>query len=262
VAAHGQAILEVKIMSMSKKTDHVKRVRLLNRNGRQLSWCMKRKMEWYLREGLAIKVSEDAIQLLVQTAVDDKQKHPESLSYKDCCVVCGHKKELSAHHVIPYSFVRFFPNDWKEYCEHDVVYLCTLCHIKYEELAYAFRLDLLKKYGVDAKYNRLKGSAIAAAKTLKKEKSLPTDVREKLLSRVSKFMGKESITKTEIESFSKRKMIESDEERPSAQLVRNVKDIGEFCLLWRKHFVATMNPQHLPNGWDVNYDRTSKGLLL
>jgi hypothetical protein len=248
-------------MSLGKTTDHIKRIRLLDRNERLISWCSKKKMGWYLREGIVKKIGDDTIQFLVETTVDDKEKHPESLTYKDCCVVCGSKKELSTHHVVPYSFVEFFPNDWKEYCEHDAVYLCIQCHEKYEELAYDFRFELLNKYGIDPRYDKTKGNAIAAANTLVRNKSLPADVQKKLLARAAKFLGKDTVSKDELRALSKRKIIESNEERPSARLVHKLTDIGEFCVLWRKHFVTTMNPLYLPNGWDINYDRTSKGLL-
>ena len=29
--------------------------------------------------------------------------------------------------------------------------------------------------------------------------------------------------------------------------------IKEFIMLWRKHFINTMKPKYLPNGWSVNF---------
>jgi exonuclease 3'-5' domain-containing protein 2 len=247
-------------MSEAKKTDYLKRFRLLDRNGRLISWCSKKKKDWYLQEGIVKPVGDDAIQFLVETAVDFREKHPEALSYKDCCVVCGTKEGLSSHHVVPYSFVEFFTNDWKDYCEHDVVYLCVKCHNKYEKSSHQFRMELLKKYGVSAAYDRIKGQAIAAANTIRKRK-VPNNVKEKLLGRIVRYLNKTQITDQDIKAVSKLKLVEKEEDRPSAQLVRNLTDIGEFCALWRDHFIKTMKPKHLTKGWDINYDRQSKGLL-
>lgn len=35
-------------------------------------------------------------------------------------------------------------------------------------------------------------------------------------------------------------------------LASKIEDLHEFMVFWRKHFIETMNPQHMPPNWDIN----------
>ena len=39
-----------------------------------------------------------------------------------------------------------------------------------------------------------------------------------------------------------------------AKTVVAKQDIMEFTIMWRKHFIDSMDPKYLPEGWSINYN--------
>jgi hypothetical protein len=35
-------------------------------------------------------------------------------------------------------------------------------------------------------------------------------------------------------------------------VIEHVSDLQGFVERWRKHFIDTMNPQHMPKGWRID----------
>ena len=52
------------------------------------------------------------------------------------------------------------------------------------------------------------------------------------------------------ENYKKNESVDSIYE----EFIESIEDLGEFMRGWRKHFVETMNPKHLPYNWTVDCD--------
>jgi exonuclease 3'-5' domain-containing protein 2 len=198
------------------------------------------------------------------------------------CVVSGETdiKKLTKHHIVPISYRRHFPLEYKSRNHHDVVYITEDLHDDYERIGDQFRVELAKKYGTMT-YNEAteyftKMMDTPEVKRMRKVKGYltamtdcPDDLPESrysdmvtlVLSYIKDIYAVETAEITEY--WSERVLndiiIELDRLRdkyrvdPYKDLIEKVGDIDTFVKIWRQHFVDTMKPQFLPKGWSVNY---------
>jgi hypothetical protein len=81
-----------------------------------------------------------------------------------------------------------------------------------------------------------------------------TDEEEKALL----LSGKQPLTKKQLEKVCGVKYrVKNPSYIPGSEVVvrslnQDPKKIEEFIVEWRKHFIATVNPKHMPTGWSVD----------
>ena len=241
---------------------------MLAPDGTLLCRCAHDKLEWYVSRGLAIVESTDqyAFRLTFQPKGMGNANQPFYLSEKhNRCVVCGSEENLTQHHCVPRCFRRNFPPAYKYNTSHDVLPVCIPCHHAYEPYAFEVKQQLAHSAGVlldvsvpmNQEHNRVIKCAIALHRHSDK---IPEPKRQELLQTLRTFYGKEDITSEDIAEA-----CELEGGRPASadnacfQKIVEAANLDEFVVMWRQHFVSTMNPQFLPDHWSVNYETKRVG---
>jgi hypothetical protein len=221
-----------------------------------------KKIQWYLDRNLGEVVSNDPItlKLFFEPSGRVGAEHPYNTSYKENrCVCCGSKDRITRHHVVPYCFRRYFPEKMKKHKLHDVLPLCISCHNLYEEKA----SELKKRYSEEMNIP-LEGTGIRLEKSYYKVRAaafalvghfdkLPENRKQELTSILKEFFNRE-VTREDMVLATKLKPYTYDETyRTFGQaVVEKIENIEEFIIKWRSHFVKSMQPQYLPEHWDVD----------
>eukprot|EP00581_Thalassiosira_minuscula_P018593 CAMPEP_0183734656 /NCGR_PEP_ID=MMETSP0737-20130205/44425_1 /TAXON_ID=385413 /ORGANISM="Thalassiosira miniscula, Strain CCMP1093" /LENGTH=420 /DNA_ID=CAMNT_0025968205 /DNA_START=11 /DNA_END=1273 /DNA_ORIENTATION=- len=208
---------------------------------------------------------------------------------QNVCVACGSDGHHIRHYIVPYSYRTLLPEEYKNHMSHDIVILCPDCHLACErptkrrmkDMEYELRMKLVEEDGAaaemspvieDPHLHHIRGCAIALVKwkdNMPSEKiaGYEKEVREYLASlcnnnkedeRISLLEAKEELTKAQLQkACSVNYRVKNPNFIPGSEVVvRSLNDDGkkieEFIIDWRKYFLATVNPQHMPTGWRVD----------
>ncbi|GKB74276.1 hypothetical protein Tco_0935688, partial [Tanacetum coccineum] len=124
--------------------------RIYANDGRLISYCDRRKLEWYLQRDLAKLVDEDppAIMLLFEPKgqPEDEGNAFHIQSKKNICVGCGEGNHYLRHRIIPSCYWTHFPRHLKSY--HDILLLCVDCHEKAHSFAEKYKNKVASDYGI------------------------------------------------------------------------------------------------------------------
>ena len=253
-------------------------IKVLSPNGEPMFLCGEEKADWYLSRGLAVFISENKDNKIIQLTFQPKGTGHNNDADKDfflskkeaICVVCGSKDELTKHHCVPY----IFRSAWSKTEErkhvahtmHDILLLCINCHRKYEIEASKLKDNMIKdiiiKYQQD---HRIADDFLGAARTMKMvtKNNIPHKQFKKINKFLSNYISKpvNEMTEEEIDENIERLKCEHKlhkkiaKENMSENLRNKMREdsLKNFFITWRKHFVDTMNPKYLPNGWNLNY---------
>jgi len=259
-------------------------------SGKLMCVNSEKKGRWYVEKTGAkvISLKEDGTLAEIQLTFEPKgmgydEDDVFGLSIQETrCVVSGVNdiKQLTKHHIVPISFRRHFPLEYKSRNHHDVVYITEDLHGDYERIGDKFRDELAKKYGAmtyneattyftkmmdspEVKRMRKVKGCIGALEDC--EDSLPDtryrEMQELVLSyikniysvetdSITEYWSERVITDIDIELGRLRNLYKID---PYKDLIDKVGDIDAFVKIWRQHFIDTMKPQYMPKGWSINY---------
>lgn len=223
--------------------------------------CDEDRMNWYLDNQLATVVSADppVIRLTFSPKGLGHAGDPYFLQeFKNLCVVCGTKDRLSHHHIVPYCYRRYFPKDSYDHGRwfYDVLLLCVQCHKKYERRANELKIEIAKEHGVDPSglSTITRDIAVlikAAAALFRHGDKLPPEKKEKFERMLTEHLGKDRLEKGDAESFY-RKTIANVQITPAGEIVvKELSDVDDFAIRWRRHFMKHMKPRFLPQLWDA-----------
>lgn len=228
-------------------------------------YCNEKKANWYLERNLATLISQEplSVQLTFTPNGDGNRGNDFYLTPRiNRCVVCGATENLTKHHCVPYCYRKYFQEDVKKWSSHDVLLSCYSCHKKYEVKAHQFKKQLAVEYGIVPKDSRkiyhsetnqekyTKWSAHKFAVTLKGHGDKIPEERKNFMLGILK----EVFNTCDIDEILKHKVAYHEEVRKHGlQIVNKIKDVEEFCKIWRQHFLDHMNPQFMPQFWDINY---------
>lgn len=227
--------------------------------GQLMFRCCQSKVDWYLKRNLAKVISENVVQLCF---VPNGKGHSDDPFYlqvmENKCVVCGEKDDLTKHHVVPHSYRKHFPSEFKDYASHDVLSICVVCHHKYESKANELKQILVTTYnapingqGMKRDNNILYFKKIAIA-ILTYKGVMPVKRLQQLYDVIEIYLNKIPTDK-DLEDLSKLNFDDFSEYKSHSRLVmEQITNIQEFVQLWRKHFLEEMNPQFMPQHWSVN----------
>ena len=229
-----------------------------------LSYSAEKRAMWYIDRGLAEIINKRTIRLNFEPRGRNKDDY--SLQRKsNKCVVCGTSviKDLTKHHVIPSMYKKLFPLEFKARSSHDVVVICRKCHDDYE---HDFADSLKEKLAImfDApvqisnKVNEIVKSILICRTIIKYWDELPGDRVETLLNDFKEINGYEPNTFDEMDEFitkneDKLPSVENNHSRIVVENYLERDSLMSFIVLWRQHFLDSMKPQFMPEGWDVNY---------
>lgn len=260
-------------------------------DGHHMFTCGDRRASWYLERDLAKPIGEYKIKLTFTPKGHGFDKN-EVFGLKGRvirCVVSGEKEGLQRHHIVPYCYRTHFPEEYKSKNHHDIVLVTHKIHEAYEQHATVYKNQLAREYGVKTlnEYN-LEYTKLISEYSSEKVKSLSklhsifksygkipnhvivdnlkfvakqTNFSYEKLSQLNyiqlwKFyqLLKERYEK-EFDYFKKINSKKYDHGFHLIQKLNTHQDYSEFIIKWRKHFIETMNPEYMPEGWSI-YFRT------
>ena len=258
-------------------------------NGRHMFTCGEKKATWYLDRGLAKRMKDGKIMLTFEPRGDgfeDNEVFGRSIREAKC-VVTGVEDGLQRHHIIPYCYRTYFPEQFKSKNHHDVVLINHEIHSDYERLATQYKDEIAEMFGVktisesNIEYtSQLRAAGKENAILLNTIHSLFKGygklsegmIYEKLLSisettdipfetvcnynyiqlyKMYLLLKKEHENDLYIFKQENRKLY--DHGYHVVQQLDTEEKIEEFVKLWRNHFIDTMQPLFMPNGWSVDF---------
>lgn len=246
---------------MAQKTLIYGNYKVLGPDDNILFRCGLKKFTWYLKKNLAERIDSHTIKINFIPKGNGHVADPYYVQPRDnLCSVCGTEYNLSKHHVVPYCYRRYFPEIIKNHSYHDVLPLCMECHNTYEkEHSIILRKILAEKYdvpvhGFSFKEGKAKSKAVKSAKALSKYSGCIPEFRKKeLRENIRLFLECEDLTDSDIVELAKTKWRHTINRQTHGEAVMSkVEDLQDFVITWRKHFIETMKPQHLPRGWDIH----------
>jgi len=272
------------LQSGSRKFDTNDNWKIFHPNGKHMFTTSQRKAEWYLKKNLGVVVGVNEVQLTKKPKGEGFAEDEifGLLPRINRCVVCAAIDNLQRHHVVPYHYRKFMPVEYKSRNHHDVVLICREHHEQYEMIAKDYKTIIARRYGVGTieelnneyistvverlrrkfKISKLLGTIIDNFNEIPSSKievigaELSSMVRfnvmnktflelEKILNKLDKSIAKE-----------KRDILSINDYYHGNVVVKQFKsheDFEFFIKGWRTHFIETMKPKFMPEGWSVDF---------
>jgi ribonuclease D len=222
-----------------------------------ISWNTRRATGlWYLEKNLATLVQEDpfTIKLLFQTKVEKHNIFIEPINNHNICVSCGGSNKLSNYHIIPKA-IKFI--DKTNITTHCLVLLCKIC---YNKVRYAHDIIINKfmhMYKLDKKYDdnlniyKLEHSCIMMANAIINN-GIPGNKKNEYINKLEEIYQTKELDILQISNklISKPQYIDLINEYIHA----NPQCIYKHCHILMQHFIDTLKPKHIPNGWHNMFD--------
>jgi hypothetical protein len=274
----------------SRKNEIYGNCRVYSPSGNLMFLCVDKKIEWYLsrvddktKEPLAfeikhtnpfvnflmtifsIKPRSRKIKFNFEPKDEGNKGDRYSLSKKkNKCVVTGSKvlESLTTHHINPYCYRKYFPEDYKSANSHDVIPIRSNEHYEYERVADELKMKLAKKYNApiegSSNINHTLFYAIKSAHALKNHgDKIPKERVESYKEKIRTYTGRKNVTQKIIEnliqiSYDEAKKMKSHGEIVVEKLMlEGPGAMQAFVEMWRQHFVDTMKPKYMPKHWSI-----------
>lgn len=204
------------------------------------------------------------------------------------CVVSGEKEGLQRHHIVPYCYRTQLTSEYKSKNHHDVVLVTYKIHEQYEFYATKFKNQLAHEYGVptlnelNLKYTKLLSEfSESKVRAISKLYSIfnsygriPQETINdnlKFVAEVTDISYEKKISKmnyielwklyiilkkqynSQIDEFKIKNGIKYDHGKRLVEKLITHDHIKEFVKRWRTHFIDTMKPKYMPEGWSVDF---------
>ena len=258
-------------------------------SGRHMFTCGEKKAYWYLERNLAELTGERMIKLTFipkGNGFEDDEEFGRSSRIVQC-VVTGISEGLQRHHIVPYCYRTYFPEIYKSKNHHDVVLMNFEIHSEYEQKANAFKDEIARIYNVKT-IGELNAEYTLKLRELGKPNAIILNTihsifkiygrlsREELIDKLhyvadNSNLPFETLVKynyiqlfklyqllredhiNEIYEFKGIYRKQYDHGYHVVQKLDTEEKIEDFVKLWRNHFVDTMQPLFMPNGWSVDF---------
>jgi len=277
------------ILKLGSKNLNAENWEVYHPNGIHMFTCGEKKASWYLERGLAVRTADGKIMLTFEpkgNGFETNEVFGKSVR-EAICVVTGVDKGLQRHHIVPYCYRTYFPEKYKSKNHHDVVLINHERHSEYEQLAtqykdviaemfdvktisesnmeYTFKLreigrenaillnnihSIFKTYGrVSDEVKLEKLQAIADGTEI----PFKTVCNYNYIQLYKMYLLlKEEHIKEQYE-FKQNHRQQYDHGYHVVQKLDTEEKIMDFVKLWRNHFIDTMKPKFMPNGWSVDF---------
>lgn len=256
-----------------RKTPLYHNCQLLAPDGVPLCTCDPKKARWYIEKGLGVAVQQEplVVRLNFEPAGRPRQEYEDERYYvqerQNLCVVCGQEHSYIKKNVVPHEYRRHFPAILKDHQSHDVVLLCVQCHrissthdatLK-EQLAGECGAPIGRAGNRRVTVNNQRRAVKNAAGALLRSRSTIPQLRITELENVVKnFFNVDSLSHEllqEAADIDARDWNE-DFQAHGEQVCETYRSKGlvQLQFRWRRHFLDTMRPKHLPQYWSVNHN--------
>jgi len=277
------------VLKRGSKNLDLENWRVYHPNGKHMFTCSGKKARWYLERDLAIEIDDYKIQLTFQPkgyGFEENEEFGKSIREAKC-VVSGSKDDLQRHHIVPYCYRKYLPFKYKSKNHHDVVLMNHDIHSDYEIEASKYKDDLAKKYNIKTineynkaysimirEFNQEKGVVLGKiGAILKGYKKISKNVIADNLKYLSENLDIDYDFMMNINFIQLMKLYQILQDKYNreyraykerhgkfydhgwhlVQKLNTDEKIEEFIKLWRKHFIDTMQPKYMPNGWSINF---------
>lgn len=277
------------ILKAGSKNLNTENWKVYHPNGRHMFTCGEKKAKWYLDRNLAKKIGKKKIALTFSpkgNGFEDNEEFGRSIREAKC-VVTGIEEGLQRHHIVPYCYRTYFPEQYKSKNHHDVVLINHEIHSQYEQLANGYKDEIARLFGVKT-IGELNGEYTVALREFGKPNAIVLNTihsifktygrisHELLLDKLqflSEFTGipYEILCgynyiqlyklyllikvhhEKELYDFKAENRMIYDHGYRVVQKLDTEEKIEDFVKLWRNHFIVTMRPQFMPNGWSIDF---------
>ncbi|XP_054913019.1 exonuclease 3'-5' domain-containing protein 2 isoform X2 [Poeciliopsis prolifica] len=245
-------------------------------DGQPLCTCDKKKALWYLDKGIGELQSEDPfiVRLLFEpSGRPDSQQDYYLTAKENLCVVCGKADSYIRKNIVPHEYRRHFPTEMKDHNSHDILLLCTGCHAASnvhdgflkQQLANEFDAPQGCEEGVrlleDPDRRRVRSAARAL---LSAKDGLPQQRRDELQLLIRSYMDMNEEQEVTNEALQEAAALETRILNEAyvphglkvvrAHAQRGLRGLMELERRWRRHFLTSMQPRHLPPLWSVDHN--------
>ena len=216
--------------------------RMLSIKGKFLAHVDTKRMNWYLDRDLAIMINNKDFQLTFVSKGDKDRGEYYKLALINNCVICGVEDNLTKHHVVPHQYRKYMPIKYKSKASFDVLCLCLYCHHEYEIISDEFKNELLVKYDIVDNTKDIQ-KVHKYHKTLNSEHAsqIPMEKKVKMVEHLEEFFNASIEEILEVDGY--------EFESTTELLMKEIDDIEEFVIMWRKHFIEYAKPEYLPQEW-------------
>jgi exonuclease 3'-5' domain-containing protein 2 len=263
--------------------------KVYNVEGRHMFTCGEKKASWYLERGLAVVRGVGEITFTFTPngyGYEDNEDFGRSVR-EIRCVVNGEITGLQRHHIVPYCYRAYFPVEFKSKNHHDVALINFKLHSDYEREAEKFKLELSEIYGVEtvAELNNqysnklreigkeysmilsalttvLKGHdrlsdeiILGKLKYVSENANIPYEdmIRFTYIELMAIYVEVKRLFSEKIDTYQRENRKFYDHGYHLVQKLTSDEMIEDFIKLWRRHFIKTMKPKYMPDGWSVDF---------
>ncbi|ESO08802.1 hypothetical protein HELRODRAFT_190612 [Helobdella robusta] len=244
--------------------------KLFSNDGQLLCTCDEKKALWYIDKKIGEKISDNplTVKLLFEPAGRPTSESDYYLQEKDNrCVVCGLPESYIRKNIIPHEYRKHFPVIFKEHKSHDVVLLCSKCHLISNQYDSRVKFSLARKYDATIRSDKYVSSAAttkvkSAAKALYNDRGhdkIPTQRQQELRNCLKEYFKVDEFYDELVDrgfSLDVEKQINENFEEHGLKVTRSViaeNGLIKFERMWRQHFLDSMKPAYMPNLWSVNH---------
>jgi hypothetical protein len=247
----------------TRKTPIYGNCRILSPEGQLLCLCLPKKINWYLERNLGEIVEEDPLTIRLNFTPQGNWQNGDEYALNEKenkCVICNTEEDLTSHHIVPYCYRKFFPDEIKSHNSHDVVPICVKHHSEYEQ-NYAIKLKhyLATEYDapIDVEFHDKADLRLVVkyAKLIhKKISTLPYRRKKDIISCIREYHGPYGRLNQIILLYSSVDLRQTKTESHGQIIVNKLIEtnkIQEFVEMWRSNFIETMQPKYMPKYWDI-----------
>jgi hypothetical protein len=277
------------ILKVGSKNLNSENWKVYHPSGRHMFTCGEKKASWYLDRGLAKLIGKKKIALTFSpkgNGFEDNEEFGRSIR-EARCVVSGLEEGLQRHHIVPYCYRSYFPEQFKSKNHHDVVLINHEIHSQYEQLANVYKDEIARIFNVktigefNIDYtNKLrevgKPNAIVLNAIHSVFKTYGRISRETLINKIHEISELTGVPfdilkkfnyiqfykfylllkvqhEKEIYEFKEANRKIYDHGYHVVKQLDTEEKIEDFVKLWRNHFINTMQPKYMPIGWSVDF---------
>lgn len=277
------------ILKLGSKNLNAENWEVYHPDGTHMFTCGEKKATWYLERDLAIRTADGKIMLTFEpkgTGFETNEIFGKSVR-ETICVVTGVDNDLQRHHIVPYCYRTYFPEQYKSKNHHDVVLINHEKHSEYEQEATKYKDIIARIYGVKT-INELNIEYTEKLREIGKDYAILLNSIHSLFKTHNKVSIKVKLEKlrqisklTDIpfevicnynyiqlykmylilrddyvkkqNDFKQNYRILYDHGYHVVQKLDTEEKMTEFVKLWRTHFIETMKPEFMPNGWSIDF---------
>ena len=277
------------ILKVGSKNLNAENWEVYHPNGTHMFTCGEKKAAWYLERDLAKRTADGKIQLTFEpkgNGFESNEVFGKSVR-EAICVVTGIDEGLQRHHIVPYCYRTYFPEKYKSKNHHDVVLIQHERHSEYELLATRYKDEIAHEFGVKT-ISELNNKYTGKLREIGKPNAILLNTIHSLFKTYGRVSDEVKLEKLQqiadatelpfkticgynyIQLYKMYLLLKEEhikEQYEFKQANRQKYDHGyhiikkldteekimDFVKLWRRHFIETMKPEFMPNGWSVDF---------